>query len=143
MPHLASLACLYGDKLHGELCDIGMGCERLSGELPTEIATIRALCNGIIITSQMWASALAAMIDRKLRMAAICMAVAAALSLFGIMHSPFPGAAMFFVLNLDAASQQTPLSFAAGYLLIAMMMIGWDAWLRNTGQEFPSKELEH
>jgi AGZA family xanthine/uracil permease-like MFS transporter len=143
VPALASLALIYIDKFLGEMAAHGIGLEQLSGELQTEIATIRALGNGFIITSLLWASALAAMIDRKLRMAAICMAVAAALSLFGIMHSPFPGAAMFFVLNLDAASQQTPLSFAAGYLLIAMMMIGWDAWLRNTGQEFPSKELEH
>jgi hypothetical protein len=121
----------------------GMSNKQIARSMQIEIATIRSLGNGFIITSLLWASTLAAMIDREFRKAAICMTIAAGLSLFGIMHSPFPGAAMFFVLNLDPASQQTPLSYVVGYLLVAAMMIGWDAWLRKTGFEFPLKELEH
>ena len=143
VPALASLVLIFIDKFLGEMSAHGIHLEQLTDTLQTEIATIRALGNGFIITSLLWASALAAMIDRKLRVAAICMAVAAVLSLFGIMHSPFPGAAMFFVWDLDAAVRETPLSYAAGYLLIALMMISWDAWLRRTGYEFTFQESEH
>jgi len=143
VPALASLVLIFIDKFLGEMGAHGIRLEQLTDGLQTEIATIRALGNGFIITSLLWASALAAMIDRKLRVAAVCMAIAAVLSLFGIMHSPFPGAAMFFIWDLDAAVRQTPVSYAAGYLLIALMMISWDAWLRSTGYEFPLQESEH
>ncbi|MDP6469024.1 MAG: permease [Pirellulaceae bacterium] len=143
VPALASLVLIFIDKFLGEMAAHGISLEQISGGLQAEIATIRVLGNGFIVTSLLWASALAAMIDRKLRVAAVCMAVAAGLSLFGIMHSPFPGAAMFLVWNLDAASRQTPFSYTAGYLLIALMMISWDAWLRSTGYEFPLQESEH
>jgi AGZA family xanthine/uracil permease-like MFS transporter len=143
VPALASLVLIFIDKFLGEMAAHGISLEQISGGLQTEIATIRALGNGFIVTSLLWASALAAMIDRKLRVAAVCMAVAAGLSLFGIMHSPFPGASMFLVWNLDAASRQTPFSYTAGYLLIVLMMISWDAWLRSTGYEFPLQESEH
>jgi AGZA family xanthine/uracil permease-like MFS transporter len=142
VPALASLALIFIDKFLGEMAAHGIGLEQLTVALQTEIATIRALGNGFIITSLLWASTLAAMIDRNFRTAAICMAIAAGFSMFGIMHSPFPGAAMFFVFNLDAVSQETPLSYAVGYLLIAAMMIGWDVWLRKTGQVLPLEELE-
>ena len=143
VPALASLVLIFIDKFLGEMAAHGISLEQISGGLQAEIATIRVLGNGFIVTSLLWASALAAMIDRKLRVAAVCMAVAAGLSLFGIMHSPFPGAAMFLVWNLDEASRQTPFSYTAGYLLIALMMISWDAWLRSTGYEFPLQESEH
>jgi len=143
VPALASLALIFVDKFLGEMAARGIGLEQLSAGMQTEIATIRALGNGFIVTSLLWASTLAAMIDRKLRVAAVYMQVAAVLTLFGIMHSPFPGAAMFLVWDLDAAARQTPLSYAAGYQLIALMMIAWDAWLRRTGHEFDLQELEH
>jgi len=143
VPALASLALIFIDKFLGEMAAHGIGLEDLTSDMQTEIATIRAMGNGFIITSLLWASTLAAMIDRKFHKAAICMGIAAVFSLFGIMHSPFDGAAMFFVFNLDAASQQTPLSYAAGYLLVAAMMIGWDAWLRKTGHEVSLQELDN
>lgn len=142
VPALASLVLIFIDKFLGEFAAHGIVLEQLSAGMQGEIATIRPLGNGFIVTSLLWASTLAAMIDRKLRVAAIFMSVAAVLSLFGIMHSPFAGAAMFLVWDLESAMRQTPLSYGAGYLLIAVMMIGWEAWLRRTGRELPLGEIE-
>ncbi len=142
VPALASLVLIFIDKFLGEMAAHGIGLEQLSAALQVEVATIRALGNGFIVTSLVWASVLAAMIDRKLRVAAMYLAAAAVFSLFGIMHSPFPGAAMFLAWDLDPSLRQTPLSYAAGYTIVALMMISWDAWLRRSGNNLPPQELE-
>ncbi len=143
VPALASLVLIFIDKFLGEIAAHGIGLEQLSAGMQTEIATIRALGNGFIVTSLLWASALVAMIDHKLRVAAAFTAIAALMSLFGIMHSPFPGAAMFLVWDLEPALRQTPLSYTAGYALMTVMLIGWDGWLRRTGHDLSVEELGH
>ena len=56
--------------------------------------TLRCLSNGFIITSLLWAAALAALIDGRFRPAAAFFAVAGVCALFGIIHSPFPDGAV-------------------------------------------------
>src|SRR3546814_933275 len=55
-----------------------------------ELAVILALGNGFIITSMLWISTVVAMIDGRLLRAAGCLLVAAALALFGLIHSVDP-----------------------------------------------------
>ena len=50
--------------------------------------TLEVLAGGFIITSLIWASALAKIIDRKLSGASIYFSVAGILVLFGVIHSP-------------------------------------------------------
>jgi AGZA family xanthine/uracil permease-like MFS transporter len=50
--------------------------------------TLRCLANGFIITSLLWAAALAALLDGRYRKAAAYLAVAGVFALFGIIHSP-------------------------------------------------------
>ena len=52
------------------------------------VQSLRCLANGFIVTSLLWASALAALLDRRLLRAAAYLGVAAVCSLFGIIHSP-------------------------------------------------------
>ena len=48
------------------------------------------LGNGFIVTALLWGSALVAIIERRLRVAAAVLAIAAVATLFGLIHSPLP-----------------------------------------------------
>jgi AGZA family xanthine/uracil permease-like MFS transporter len=101
-----------------------------------QTATVLAGGGGFIVTSLIWATALAKMIDGRMKPAAIVLLLAAVLSLFGIMHSGLPSSPVLppaeAVARLDAAgrlgagSQQTPYHWAAAYVAMAVtvMLIG-------------------
>jgi AGZA family xanthine/uracil permease-like MFS transporter len=99
---------------------------------------IRMLAGGFIITSLLWASTLAAIIDRRLRAAGGFLAVAAVASLFGVIHSPLPGSAMFLPWNMPelpaAAAGQTPVHLAIAYGLAAGLLLTWGHFRRASGQ---------
>ena len=60
-----------------------------AGERGLEVLqTLRCLANGFIVTSLLWAAALAALLDGRLRRAALYLVVAGVCALFGIIHSP-------------------------------------------------------
>jgi AGZA family xanthine/uracil permease-like MFS transporter len=48
------------------------------------------LSNGFILTGLLWGSMLAFLIDHRARLAALCAAICAILSLFGVIHSVMP-----------------------------------------------------
>ena len=56
---------------------------------------LSVLAGGFILTSLIWASATAAIVDRRYSLAAIYFTVGGFLTLFGLMHSPLPGDQMF------------------------------------------------
>jgi AGZA family xanthine/uracil permease-like MFS transporter len=94
--------------------------------------TLRCLGNGFIVTSLLWAAALAALIDGRLVRSAGYLIVAAVCSLVGIIHSPLqdPQIAWPTMLDLpESARFQTPYHWAGTYaacavLLIALSVIG-------------------
>jgi AGZA family xanthine/uracil permease-like MFS transporter len=134
VPALAALTLIFIDKILGELGPQGVSSESLSAPLQLELNTIRILASGFIVTSLLWASGLAAIIDRRLNVAAVYFAITAVCSFVGIIHSPLPGSPMFLPWNLDATSLQTPLQYGGGYLLTAVMLLGWHYWLRQAGE---------
>jgi AGZA family xanthine/uracil permease-like MFS transporter len=140
VPALAALTWLYVDKLLGEARAHGLTLQQLSAPLQLELQTVRVLANGFILTSLLWASALASIIDRRLSRSAIFFLIAAGCSLFGIIHSPLDGAAMFQPWNLNGDVRHTPLGFAAGYLATALLLVGWHAWHRHYGAPAPNVE---
>lgn len=81
--------------------------------------TLQQLAGGFIITSLIWASALAFIIDRKFFSAAAFFLAAAVCTLFGVIHSPIDGDQMFLITRLDPDQQQTVISFALGYVIVA------------------------
>jgi AGZA family xanthine/uracil permease-like MFS transporter len=139
VPALAALALIYVDKLLGridvligEAALAGVELVRLDDALSGELSVVRVLANGFIVTSLLWAAALASLIDRRLLAAAAYMAVAAACSVFGVIHSPLPGNPIFLPWNLEASLRATPLGYFAGYLATAFLLVLWDFWLRAT-----------
>lgn len=100
------------------------------------VQTVTILSNGFIITSVLWATTLAHLIDGKTRPAVASLMLAALFSWFGIIHSPLPDSpiapprtvmARLHDEGRDVASaHQTPYHWAAGYLAAAgvLAMIG-------------------
>lgn len=140
VPALAALALIFIDKIFGDLAPQGIAIGSLSGPLQAELQTVRILASGFIVTSLLWASGLAAIIDRHLNVASIYFGIAAACSFFGIIHSPLPGSPMFLPWNLEAASLSTPLQYGGGYLLTALLLLGWHYWLQRFD---PSSMCDH
>jgi AGZA family xanthine/uracil permease-like MFS transporter len=151
VPALATLGLMSVDKIFGDptligahvtvLNDkgvatevVGATAERLTNPITkAELGTIRILANGFIVTSLIWASALAALIDRRLWRAACFFLVAGGLTLFGIMHSPEPGAPMYLPWQLAAEAQRHVLQFAAGYVAAALLLFAWGWLLKSQG----------
>jgi adenine/guanine/hypoxanthine permease len=115
------------DQLAAKLQAIG-----LRPDLAVELQTVRALSNGFIVTSLVWAAALASLIDHRLHIAARYLAVAAVLAFFGVIHSPIAGSPLmlpFSDMPIPAiAVGQTHLDFAAGYAVMATILWGWSCW---------------
>ncbi len=100
------------------------------------ILALRCLASGFIVTSLLWASALAAILDRKLVRAAVFLLVAAACSLVGVIHSPLVPAVIGWpwevYATMSKASQvpemlcQSPYHWTGGYLMAAavLMLVG-------------------
>lgn len=133
LPAMASLAMIFVGNL---LAESGMDLSELSPTLALQIQTLRVLSAGFIVTSLLWASALAAMIDHKLRVAAAFMACAALASLFGVIHSPFPDSPLALPWTLPSelpnhAATLSPLRVGLAYGLVAGLLWGWASWVEG------------
>lgn len=136
VPAMAKLVMIFA----WQLVDLqGKTLDELGPPLSTQLQTMHMLASGFIITSMLWASTLAAVIDRKLRVAATFMLTAAICSFFGLMHSPLRSEQLLIATNLpdgipEAAHGQTPLFLTTGYLLVALFFWGL-AWYRKQSEE--------
>ena len=100
------------------------------------VQTLRCLANGFIVTSLLWAAALAMILDGRLRAAAVYFAIAGVCALVGVIHSPLEseqiGLPHHVLQDLDrltpqfsgAARYQTPYHWAGAYALLALMLLG-------------------
>ena len=135
-PALAFLAINLPGRLFGDasLITAGISIDTLADEgLRDNLRTLGMLSSGFILTSLLWAWALASCIDRKLVLAAKIFLLAAVLTLFGIMHSPLAGNRLFIPfgpeswgnLVLDAGKRGMVLEFVCGYLAAAVLLFAW------------------
>jgi AGZA family xanthine/uracil permease-like MFS transporter len=104
-----------------------------------EVLTVRCLSSSFIITSLLWAAALAALLDGGYRSAAVYLLVAGVFALFGVIHSPLPQSPIDWPWNVvdqleklplrarETAMFQTPYHWAASYGLAALLLFGL-AW---------------
>ena len=122
LPAMAYLVQLFTGQIVG---DPAVNPAALNAKLQETLLNLRVLSNGFIITSLIWASAMAAMIDRRLSRAALYFIIAAVCTLFGVIHSPLATNATFLIHHLDAANQQIVCRYAGGYLVMALILAGW------------------
>jgi AGZA family xanthine/uracil permease-like MFS transporter len=95
--------------------------------LKHNLETLHMLSNGFIVTSLLWASALAAMIDRRLATAGTYYAIGAVLTFFGVIHSTLPGGAVYFPWHLEVHQQHAVYQYTAAYVLVGAMFYLWSA----------------
>ena len=88
-----------------------------------ELAVVFMLGNGFIITSMIWASFVVALIEQRLRRAAGILLAAAALTLFGIIHSVDANASIYLPWTLSAESRALVWQFAAAYGVLAGVLL--------------------
>jgi AGZA family xanthine/uracil permease-like MFS transporter len=126
VPALAALVTIQADKLLAAGAQPGAALAR-------ELFSMRLLAAGFIVTSLLWAGMVAALIDRKLLQAAGWSLVAAAFTLFGVIHSPFPDGRLFLPWSIGTlpaeAAGRGPLELAAAYAVLAAFFAAWHAWL--------------
>lgn len=118
MPALAKLVMIY----------LGQYIPFTSGLGPfqqSQLLYLSVLAAGFIITSLLWSSSLADIIDRRFYRAALFLLVAAVLTLFGVIHSPLPGDRMFWPWTLtDPAQIRVVVELVGCYLLMAGLLVG-------------------
>ena len=95
--------------------------------------TVTILSGGFIVTSLLWGTALAKLIDRKPLAAAGAFALAGVFALFGVIHSPLPSGRIDLPTKVmaiaakegraDAIASQTPFHWAAAYLVVALIVL--------------------
>jgi AGZA family xanthine/uracil permease-like MFS transporter len=112
-----------------------IGQPQTDGLLATNLQTLRTLNGGFIITSLLWASILAALIDHRFAVAAINLAVAAGCSLVGIIHSPMPGSPLVNPFRLPenlppSSAGQQPIDLCVAYLLVMVLVVLIGVWNR-------------
>ncbi len=138
VPALAQLGLIFVDKAFGDplMFQKGVGIATLKGQaLIDELTTLRILASGFIVTSLLWASTLAAIIDRRLWRAACLLVLCAICTQFGVMHSPVPGSPLYFPWQLSAEMQRHVYQYTLGYLSSAVLLFAWGGLLRSQGVE--------
>jgi AGZA family xanthine/uracil permease-like MFS transporter len=133
VPALAQLALIFIDKLLNAPAfvvpeTVAVGSLLRDDLIKAEVQTVRILANGFIVTSLLWASSLAAIIDRRLWRAASLFVLAATCTQFGVMHSPEPGSPLFVPWLLSFESQRIVYQYTLGYLVVAGLLFAW-GWL--------------
>ena len=93
------------------------------------VQPLRCLANGFIVTSLLWAAALASILDGKLVRSAGYFGIAGVCSLFGIIHSPLQPAVIALPHHVLAQMSrepaircQSPYHWAPAYVLAAMLL---------------------
>ena len=128
VPALAALVVIQTDKL------LAAGATPTAA-LANELFSMRLLASGFILTSLLWAGLTAALIDRRLGVAAGWCLLAAGLTLFGVIHSPFADGRLFWPWSLGdlpaAAEGRGPFDLASAYLVLAAMFAAWGQWLTS------------
>jgi AGZA family xanthine/uracil permease-like MFS transporter len=130
VPALAYLALI---ALNQVLAEAGKPFSALSSPLQHWIETVTILSGGFIVTSLLWGTALAHLIDGRARAAAATFALAGAAAWFGVIHSPLPSGPILppaeAVQRLKAegrdraAAYQTPYHWAAAYGAVAATLL--------------------
>jgi AGZA family xanthine/uracil permease-like MFS transporter len=83
------------------------------------LGVIVALGNGFIITATLWAAFVVEMTERRLRSAALYLAIGGALCFFGIIHSARIDGSAYFATSLSGTVRDIAMQFCAAYFVLA------------------------
>jgi AGZA family xanthine/uracil permease-like MFS transporter len=86
------------------------------------VSVIVALGNGFIITATIWAAFVVEMVERRLRSAAVYLALGGVLCFFGIIHSVRLDGSAYLLPQLDAVARSVAIQFCAAYFVLAIAL---------------------
>ncbi len=112
-----ALAYLINIELNGLIGAAHIEVATLDAYTRHSLQVLTMLGNGFIITSMLWATWLIWVIDQRLRQAAMICGIAAAMTLVGLIHSPYADGRIFFPW------QAPQYSLVIGYLLLGGLCI--------------------
>jgi AGZA family xanthine/uracil permease-like MFS transporter len=119
LPVIAGLVLIILSQFLGA---IGATLDKLPLRLQLLHQTLTMLSNGFILTGLLWGSMLAFLIEHRARLAALCSAICAVLTLFGIIHSVLPDGGLYFPWRLSSQAHYT---LATAYLALAGLLLLW------------------
>ncbi|MGD0021475.1 MAG: MFS transporter [Smithellaceae bacterium] len=117
LPVIASLVLIILSQFMGA---IGATLDKLPLHLQLLHQTLTMLSNGFILTGLLWGSMLAFLIDHKARLAALCSAICAVLTLFGIIHSVLPSGELYLPWRVHS---QAHYMLALAYLALSSILL--------------------
>jgi AGZA family xanthine/uracil permease-like MFS transporter len=128
LPAIAKLIMIYLGQF-ADVMDYDKVPPPVAANLQSLWLHLSVLSGGFILTSLIWASATAKIIDRRFSMAAVYLSVGGLFTLVGLMHSPFFGDKMFWPWQLfeeSVTSQERTivLEFVGAYLVMALLIFG-------------------
>lgn len=136
IPALAKLVAIQLSMFFAVI-DYSRVPEGAAAFLQGHVLVINVLAGGFIFTSLIWASSVAKIIDRRYKTAALYLAAASVLVLFGVMHSPLAGDRMFWpteLAEMPTESRSYVLQFCVAYLVMAAICFGMS--MVTTREEF-------
>lgn len=151
IPALAVLGKGMTDKVLTDpaLAAAGITSSSLLPESQSALEVLHLLNGGFIITSLVWASALAALIDRQLLRGSLLFFACGGLSLFGVIHSPKPNFELFVIWPTDVAVPgvlndpqqiQTVLVMATSYALVGGFLLALSRFTPELANNIPEQE---
>ena len=117
LPVVASLVLIILGQFMGAM---GATPDKLPLRLQTMHQTLTMLSNGFILTGLLWGSMLAFLIDHKARLAALCSAICAVLTLFGIIHSVMPSGELYLPWQVTSHAHYM---LAVAYLALSGILL--------------------
>jgi adenine/guanine/hypoxanthine permease len=81
------------------------------------------LAHGFILTAMLWGAALAFLVDHRIGATALVLGIAAALSLFGLIHSVLPTGGVYLPWSAALLGSRTPYHWAAAYAAFAALVL--------------------
>ncbi|HMP79395.1 MAG TPA: hypothetical protein PKD54_08090, partial [Pirellulaceae bacterium] len=107
LPALAKLIMIYMEQVQGFLRVDQMDESTLAAfqRMQFVLLYLHVLAGGFIVSSLLWSSMLAEIIDRRFLRATIYVGVAALLTFFGVIHSPLAGDRMFWIGQIEGAAE--------------------------------------
>ena len=130
LPSLAQLLLIIMSNANPELASAALEPRRLIEQLhigetfTAQAGTFYMLAHGFILTGMLWGAGLAFLIDRRIKAVVVVLLTAAALSLFGVIHSILPSGGIYLPWSPELLGSRLPLHWAAGYAATALMLWG-------------------
>ncbi len=117
LPVIASLVLIILAQFLGAL---NLTPDKLPLRLQHLHQTLTMLANGFILTGLLWGSMLAFLIDHRAKLAALCAALCAWLTLFGVIHSILPTGELYLPWQ---AAVNAHYMLALAYLALAGILL--------------------